>query len=46
MSVTSSRTPLIDVNSCKTPSICKAVIAEPLIDESRILLKEFPIVRA
>ena len=42
ISVTSSLTPLIDVNSCNTPSICIAVTAVPLIDESRILLKELP----
>ena len=29
MSVTSSLTPLIDENSCKTPSICIAVTAAP-----------------
>ena len=45
ISVTSSLTPLIEVNSCKTPSICIAVTAVPLIDERRILLKEFPKVR-
>ena len=42
MSVTSSLTPLIDVNSCKTPSIWIEVTAAPLIDESKILLKELP----
>ena len=42
MSVTSSLTPFIDVNSCKTPSICIDVTAAPLIDESNILLKELP----
>ena len=42
ISVTSSLTPLIDVNSCKTPSICIEVTAAPLIDDKRILLKEFP----
>ena len=31
MSVTSSLTPLIDVNSCKTPSIWIEVTAAPLI---------------
>ena len=46
MSVTSSRTPLIEVNSCNTPSICKDVIADPCIEESKILLNEFPIVKA
>ena len=45
ISVTSSLTPLMEVNSCKTPSICIAVTAVPLIDESKILLKEFPRVR-
>ena len=45
MSVTSSLTPLIEENSCRTPSICIAVIADPCIDERRILLKEFPIVK-
>ena len=42
ISVTSSLTPLMDVNSCKTPSICIEVTAAPLIDERRILLNEFP----
>ena len=42
ISVTSSRTPLIDENSCKTPSIWIAVTAVPLIDDNNILLKEFP----
>ena len=46
ISVTSSLTPLIELNSCKTPSICIAVTAAPLIEESKILLKEFPIVSA
>ena len=45
MSVTSSLTPLIDVNSCKTPSIWIEVTAAPLIDESKILLKELPKVK-
>ena len=40
--VTSSLTPLIEVNSCKTPSICIAVTAVPLIEDNKILLKEFP----
>ena len=44
MSVTSSRTPLIDENSCNTPSICIAVTAAPWIEDSNILLKELPIV--
>ena len=34
ISVTSSLTPFIDVNSCKTPSIWIEVTAAPLIDES------------
>ena len=42
MSVTSSLTPLIDVNSCNTPSICIEVTAAPLIEESKILLRELP----
>ena len=42
ISVTSSLTPLIDVNSCNTPSICIEVTAAPLIEESRILLSELP----
>ena len=42
ISVTSSLTPLIDVNSCKTPSICIEVTAAPLIDDSKILLRELP----
>ena len=43
--VTSSLTPLIDVNSCKTPSICIEVTAVPLIEDNKILLKEFPRVK-
>ena len=42
ISVTSSLTPLIEVNSCKTPSIWIAVTAAPLIEDNKILLKEFP----
>ena len=42
MSVTSSRTPFIEVNSCKTPSIWIEVTAVPLIEDKRILLSEFP----
>ena len=38
ISVTSSLTPLIEVNSCSTPSICIAVTAVPLIEDKRILL--------
>ena len=45
ISVTSSRTPLIDVNSCKTPSICIDVTAVPLIEDKRIRLREFPKVK-
>ena len=45
ISVTSSLTPLIDVNSCNTPSIWIAVTAVPLIDDSSILLNEFPNVK-
>ena len=39
ISVTSSLTPLIEVNSCKTPSICIDVTAAPLIEDSKILLR-------
>ena len=42
ISVTSSLTPLIDVNSCRTPSIWIEVTAAPLIEDSKILLKELP----
>ena len=45
ISVTSSLTPFIDVNSCSTPSIWIAVTAVPLIEDNRILLKEFPRVK-
>ena len=45
ISVTSSLTPFIDVNSCNTPSICIEVTAVPLIEDKRILLNEFPRVR-
>ena len=44
ISVTSSLTPFIEENSCKTPSIWIAVTAAPCIDESKILLNELPIV--
>ena len=44
MSVTSSLTPFIEVNSWRTPSIWIAVTAAPWIDDNNILLKEFPIV--
>ena len=40
--VTSSLTPFIEVNSCNTPSICIEVTAAPLIDDNKILLREFP----
>ena len=42
ISVTSSLTPFIDVNSCNTPSIWIDVTAVPLIEDKRILLNEFP----
>ena len=42
ISVTSSLTPLIDVNSCNTPSIWIDVTAVPLIEDTRILLCELP----
>ena len=45
ISVTSSLTPLIEVNSCKTPSICIEVTAAPLIEDNNILLKELPSVK-
>ena len=44
MSVTSSLTPLIEENSCNTPSICIAVTAAPWIEDNKFFLKEFPIV--
>ena len=34
MSVTSSRTPGIDENSCSTPSICTEVMAAPWSEDS------------
>jgi len=37
---------LIEENSCKTPSICIPVIADPCIEDRRILLNEFPMVKA
>ena len=46
MSVTSSLTPLIDENSCNTPSICIAVTAVPWIEERRTLLNALPKVKA
>ena len=42
ISVTSSLTPLIDVNSCSTPSIWIEVTAAPLIEDNKILLSELP----
>ena len=45
ISVTSSLTPFIDVNSWRTPSIWIAVTAVPLIDDSKILLRELPKVK-
>ena len=45
ISVTSSLIPLIEVNSCKTPSICKLVTAAPRIEDNKIRLKELPKVR-
>ena len=37
ISVTSSLIPLIDVNSCRTPSICIEVTAAPLMEDNNIL---------
>jgi hypothetical protein len=45
MSVTSSRTPGIDENSCKTPSIRTEVIAAPCSDDKRMRRSELPRVR-
>ncbi len=42
MSVTSSRTPLIDENSCCTPSIFTEVTAAPSMLESRTRRSAFP----
>ena len=42
MSVTSSRTPLIDENSCATPSILTEVTAVPSIVESSTRRSELP----
>ena len=42
ISVTSSLTPLIEVNSWSTPSICIDVTALPLIYDNNILLSELP----
>ena len=45
ISVTSSLTPFIDVNSCSTPSIWIAVTAVPLIEDNKIRLNELPNVK-
>ena len=45
ISVTSSLTPFIEVNSCSTPSICIDVTAAPLIEDNKILLNELPKVK-
>ena len=42
MSVTSSRTPGIEENSCSTPSMWMAVTAEPWREESRIRRSALP----
>src|SRR5271165_2115135 len=42
MSVTSSRTPGIELNSCSTPSICTAVTAAPCSDDSRMRRMALP----
>ena len=42
MSVTSSRTPAMVENSCSTPSICAAVMAEPCSDDSRMRRSALP----
>ena len=42
ISVTSSFTPGIELNSCNTPSILIWLIAAPGREESIILLREFP----
>src|SRR6202789_2552397 len=44
MSVASSTTPVIDWNSCNTPSILTAVTAAPSIDESSVRRSALPIV--
>ena len=36
----------MEENSCRTPSIWIAVIADPCIEDSKILLSEFPNVSA
>src|SRR3954466_8584013 len=45
MSVTSSRTPEIDENSCSTPSICTDCTAAPCSDDSRMRRSALPSVR-
>ena len=45
MSVTSSRTPATDENSCSTPSICTAVTAAPCSDDSNTRRSALPSVR-
>ena len=45
MSVTSSRTPGIDENSCSTPSIWIAVTAAPCSDDSMMRRSALPSVR-
>src|SRR3954463_5765164 len=42
MSVTSSRTPGIEENSCSTPSICTEVIAAPCSDDKRMRRSALP----
>ncbi len=45
MSVTSSRTPGIDENSCTTPSICTDVIAAPCSDDNSTRRSALPSVK-
>ena len=42
MSVTSSRTPGMLLNSCSTPSICRAVTAAPCNEDSRMRRSALP----
>jgi len=42
MSVTSSRTPAIDENSCSTPSMCTDCTAAPWSDDSRMRRSALP----
>ena len=44
MSAISSRTPLMEVNSCDTPSILMDVIAAPGIDVRSVRLNVLPMV--